>query len=183
MRGSVVRVLAATVAALIGCISPVAAQWKDWDYNLDQEKKPWAELQAQLPPYPKPENLAKLQVGEYNANEHFVDTTSISVGEDGVVRYTLVIKTRGGATNVTFEGIRCNGREVRVYAAGHPGNQWSRLNQSSWRPIEFRNLQGHHNVLHREYYCWTASRGETLTLKEILTNLRLGPQHPSDGLR
>ena len=39
-------------------------------------------------------------------------TWQVSV-TDGVVRYTLVTRTAGGATNVTYEGIRCEGRGHR----------------------------------------------------------------------
>ncbi|HTE13838.1 MAG TPA: CNP1-like family protein, partial [Burkholderiales bacterium] len=101
-RKSVVTI---AVAGMLLLTLPAMAQWKDWDYELDQEKKPWEELQAKLPSYPKPENLLKFDIGSNTANSYFVDAASVSVGEDGVVRYTLVIKTGGGATNVSFEGI------------------------------------------------------------------------------
>ena len=85
------------VWTLLQVAMPASAQWKDWDYDLDQEKKPWEELQAQLPPYPKNENLLKFDTGSNTSNSYFVDATSVSVGEDHVVRYTLVVKTSGGA--------------------------------------------------------------------------------------
>ena len=49
------------MAALFSAALPAAAQWKDWDYDLDQEKKPWDEMHTQLPPYPKAENLLRYQ--------------------------------------------------------------------------------------------------------------------------
>jgi hypothetical protein len=171
------RVVAAAALLLA---QPGAAQWKDWDYQLDQEKKPWDELQTQLPPYPKPENLLKFNIGSNTANSYFVDAASVSVSEDGVVRYTLVIKTGGGATNVSFEGIRCDGRAVRVYAFGHPNSQWSRARDSNWRDIQPREINGYHYALHRDYYCWTSSRKAAFSLQQILTNLKSGPRHPTD---
>jgi hypothetical protein len=152
-----------------------AAQWKDWDYDLDQEKKPWEEMQTQLPPYPKPENLLRFDMGSNTANQYFVDAPSVSEAEDGVVRYTLVIKTGGGATNVSFEGIRCKSREVRVYAFGRPDSQWSRARNAGWRAIQARDVNGHHAVLLRDYFCWTSSRTSTQPLKAILNNLKYGP--------
>ena len=159
---------------------PAAAQWKDWDYELDQEKKPWDELQTKLPPYPKPENLLKFDMGSNTSHSYFVDAASISVGDDGVVRYTLMIKAAGGATNVSFEGIRCDTRQVRVYAFGHPSNQWSRARNAGWRDIEAREINGYHYALHRDYYCWTSSRKETAPLKQIISTLKSGPRHLSD---
>lgn len=159
---------------------PCAAQWKDWDYDLDQEIKPWQELQSQLPPYPKPENLLRFDLGSNTANRYFVDAPSVSVGEDGVVRYTLVIRAGGGANNVSFEGIRCKTRQVRVYAFGHPGDQWSRARNAGWRAIEPRDVNGYHYALLRDYFCWTSSRTSALPLQAILSNLKNGPQRPAE---
>jgi hypothetical protein len=165
---------------LLLAAQPGAAQWKDWDYDLDQEKKPWAELQAQLPAYPKPDNLLRFDLGSNTANRYFVDASSLSVAEDGVVRYTLVIRGGGGATNVSFEGIRCKSREVRVYAFGRPDGQWSRARNAGWREIEPREINGYHFALLRDYVCWTSSRTSTLPLKSILNNLKNGPRYPTD---
>lgn len=155
------------------------AQWKDWDYELDQEKKPWEELQMQLPPYPKPENLLKFDMGANTSNSFFVDTASLTIGDDKVVRYTLVIKTAGGATNVSFEGMRCDGRQVRVYAFGHANSQWSRARNAGWREILQRDVNGHHNVLYREFLCTQARNREASNVREIIAALkRGGPRIP-----
>lgn len=174
------RLQGATLLLLMLAAAPGVAQWKDWDYDLDQEKKPWEELQTQLPAHPKPENLLRFDLGSNTANRYFIDAASVSVGEDGVVRYTLVIRGGGGATNVSFEGIRCKTREVRVYAFGRPDNQWSRARNAGWRAIEPREVNGYHYALLRDYFCWTSSRTSTQPLKSILSNLRSGPRYPTD---
>ena len=156
------------------------AQWKDWDYELEQEKKPWEELQTKLPPYPKPENWLKFEIGANTANSFFIDAASLSVGDDGVVRYTVVIKTSGGATNVSFEGLRCDSRQLRVYAFGHPNAQWSRARNAGWREIEPRVVNGHHYVLFRDYFCTAANRKDTASVKQIIATLKSGPKHPTD---
>ena len=159
--------------------APVSGQWKDWDYELDQEKKPWEELQTQLPPLPKPENLLKFDVDAITTNNFYVDAASLSIGEDKVVRYTMVVKTGGGATNVSFEGIRCDGRQVRVYAFGQANNQWSRARNPGWRDISQRDLNGYHNVLYRSFLCTQSRNREASNVKEIIASLkRGGPQVP-----
>lgn len=171
------RVLMLVAALATGHATPLGAQWKDWDYKLDQEKRPWEELQSQLPPYPKPDNLIKFEFDGAGANQFFVDAASLSVGDDGVVRYTLVIKTAGGATNVSFEGLRCDVQQVRIYALGHPGNQWSRARDTAWRDIRPREINGYHFVLGRDYYCLPATlrqRG-TRPVADILRTLKRGP--------
>ncbi len=154
---------------------PAAAQWKDWDYELDQEKKPWEELQTLLPPYPKAANLLRFDVESVGANHFHVDAASLSVGEDKVVRYTVVVKTGGGATNVSFEGIRCDGRQVRVYAFGHAANsEWSRARNPGWRDISQRDINGYHNALYRNYLCTQTRNREASTIKEIIAALKRG---------
>jgi hypothetical protein len=169
-------VVAAALYSLL-VAAPLFAQWKDWDYELDQEKKPWSELQTQLPPYPKPENLVKFDLGSNTSNQYFVDESSISVGDDGVVRYTLVIKAGGGASNVSFEGIRCDTRQVRVYAFGHPDHQWSRARDIAWRDIRPREINGYHYALQRDYYCTDAVFRERTAnkVREIVGALKRGP--------
>jgi hypothetical protein len=75
------------------------------------------------------------------------------VGEDGVVRYSLVIKTGGGATNVSFEGIRCETRQQKYYAIGHPNGTWSRARNPAWKRIEYREVNPHHGVLYQDILC------------------------------
>lgn len=178
LRG--VRWRTVVVAGGIGLLmaSPAVAQWKDWDYDLDQEKKSWAELQTQLPPYPKPENLLKFDAGANSANTYFVDSASVSVGDDGVVRYTLMVKTGGGATNVSFEGIRCESRELKVYAFGRPDSEWSRARDPVWRRIEFRDINNHHLTLHREHFC--PGRKTIAPVKQIIQTLKYGPPRRAD---
>ncbi|MDP2252692.1 MAG: CNP1-like family protein, partial [Thiobacillus sp.] len=69
----------------------VHAEWGQFDFEFENEK-PWVELSAQLPPPPKPENLVGFDVSPATQNRYFVDTASISVGEDKVVRYSVIIE-------------------------------------------------------------------------------------------
>lgn len=100
---------------LLLCFLPVAvyAQQQKFEYEFDHER-PWVELQAQLPPYPETENLLQFDAGPVSTNLHYVDALSITVGEDGVVRYTLVITSSAGGMNVSYEGIRCQTAEKEL---------------------------------------------------------------------
>jgi hypothetical protein len=77
----------------------------------------------------------------------------LSPGTDGIVRYALVIKTGGGATNVSFEGIRCDAREHKLYATGRFDRSWGPLLAGQWRPIEYKDRNRHHAVLSRTFFC------------------------------
>ena len=128
------------------------AGWGDFEYEFDNEK-PWQELQTQLPPYPKDENLLPFFVSAATDNRFFIDRPSISVAEDGVVRYTLLVKSSSGAVTVSFEGIRCSSHERKIYAFGRNDGVWSRARTSKWEEIEFKDRNRQHHMLYDDFFC------------------------------
>ncbi|MCL5061294.1 MAG: CNP1-like family protein [Candidatus Thermoplasmatota archaeon] len=128
------------------------AEWGRFDFEFENEK-PWVELSAQLPPIPKAENLVEFNVSSATRNRHFVDTASISAGADKVVRYSVVIEAAGGAKNVSFEGMRCETGERRLYAYGHPDGTWSKARNAGWEDIKFRSLLSYHKALFEDHFC------------------------------
>lgn len=138
----------------LGLILPLAgwAQMRDFEGDSKDAARP-LEVQLQLPEYPKPENYLPLQVSATTAFDFFVDAKSVSVGNDGVVRYSLIAKSPDGALNVSFEGIRCSERQFRIYAFGRSDNTWSEARNSRWQamPADLRNAQ--RAVLYRDFFC------------------------------
>ncbi|MDA8128952.1 MAG: CNP1-like family protein [Betaproteobacteria bacterium] len=126
--------------------------WMDFDHEFEQDK-PWTEVAAQLPAYPKDPDLIPFEVSSATNNRFFVDAKSISVGPDKVVRYTAVVKAAGGATNVSYEGIRCDTAERRLYAYGHPDGTWSRARDSGWHDIRLRSLLSYRKALYEDHFC------------------------------
>ncbi len=147
------RLLLPLFAGLLLLALPARAQWEGWDYEFDQEKKLWAEIQLKMPAYPKQPNLIEFEAGTASTHRFFIDAESISVGGDGVVRYTLMIRTSGGATNVTFEGMHCAMREQKYYAIGRSDGTWSRARNPQWRRIEYMEVNRHHGVLYADFFC------------------------------
>jgi hypothetical protein len=128
------------------------AEWGTFEREFENEK-PWVELATQLPPYPQRDTLIPFEVSAATRNRYFIDPASVSVGDDKVVRYTVVIEAAGGATNVSFEGIRCDTGERRIYAYGHPDATWSRAHDAGWTPIQFRSSLSYHKALYEEHFC------------------------------
>jgi len=127
------------------------AQSFEEDFEAD---KPWKEIEAQLPPYPKAESLLSFEVSNVIPLRYFVDSESIAPGADGVVRYSLVVRSPSGAENVTFEGIRCSTRESKLYAFGRRDNTWSRNRHAHWEPIAVGVRQTEHQlILFRDFFC------------------------------
>ncbi|MCF8149419.1 MAG: CNP1-like family protein [Burkholderiaceae bacterium] len=123
--------------------------------EAEEESKVFREEASELPAYPRPENLREFYVSAVASNKFYVDASTLSVGNDGVVRYVLVVKTSGGATNVTFEGIHCDQHTWKIYATGHSDGTWkrSRALRNDWRPIENKPVNRHHSVLRHELFC------------------------------
>ena len=156
--------------ALLLCLPLAArAEWGVFEHDFDQDK-PWSEVAAQLPAYPKDENLIPFNVSSATRNKHFIDADSVSVGEDLVVRYTVVIEAAGGAKNVSFEGLRCESGERRLYAYGHPDGTWSKARSAGWEGIKFRSLLSYRKALFEDHFCPDGIRVKDG--KEAVRNLR-----------
>lgn len=144
-----------------------------FEQEFESEDRLWREIEAQLPAYPRQENLFQVQGPAAVPNRYFLDTASLSVDPDGVVRYSLLVRTEGGAENVSFEGMRCATRERRLYAFGRPDGSWSRARNSRWEPVapHVRQAQ-HHMILYHDFFC---PDGQIVRGKdEVMRGLRLG---------
>ena len=56
------------------------------------EKSEWEEESIALPDYPKDEHLIAVEMAA-SSNQFLVDGKSLSLGADGVMRYTMVIRS------------------------------------------------------------------------------------------
>jgi hypothetical protein len=122
-------------------------------FEEDYEKQLWQEIEFQLPAAPKAESLIPFYVSAATENRFFVDPTTLTVGSDGVVRYVLMVLTPGGARNVTFEGMRCETKERRIYASGRLDGSWSKSRRNDWESIREAVANRHYAALFIEYFC------------------------------
>ncbi len=144
--------------------------------NNFEEEAPWKEAETELPAFPKDGDLVEIYVSAVATNKYLIDRSTLGVGGDGVVRYTLVVLTSGGARNTSFEGIHCKERNWKLYATGSADGSWSKARRSEWRPIENKPVNRHHAALSREFFCPNGS--PILTADEGRQALRLG-KHPN----
>lgn len=149
--------------------------------NYFEEEAPWQEQRDVEPPaFPKQENLREFYVSEVATNKYLIDSSTLTVGIDGVVRYVLVVQTSGGATNVSFEGINCKGLAWKHYATGRSDGTWvkSRALNVDWRSIENKPVNRHHAALSRDLFC---PAGTAIgSADEGRNALRLG-KHPNSN--
>ena len=185
------RAARAGCAALLVCVAvhvapaagqlipPVRSDAFKSDWEEANEARNWREQDYSLPAYPKEENLIEFFVSAASCFRFFVDADSLSVTDDGVVRYTLVARSEGGAENVSFEGIRCSAGTYRIYATGHRGGTWS-PRPTEWRPIDPKSVARWHQALRREYFCPKGMRLQSAA--EGVEALRNG-RHPASRNR
>ena len=165
-------------AALAASVGPALAQWREWDADFDEDRRPWKEIEARIPSAPRTGDLVPFEAGAASPHRFYVDPRSLSVGDDGVVRYTLVIKAAGGATNVTYEGIRCELRQQKYYAVGRADGNWVRARNPQWRRIEPQDVNRHHNVLYADFLC--PGKQPVKSVRQALQLLSYGPPPASN---
>lgn len=143
-------------AVLLWCLAlplPVAGQGfhgdKKYGENYEEEKK-WVELESNPPEFPRPNDLIEIDAGAATSNRFYIDGKTLTVGQDGVVRYVMVVKTSAGSTNVSYEGLRCGTRERKLYAFGRSDNTWSAARNPAWQAIK---PGSQHAFLFRLYFC------------------------------
>lgn len=122
-------------------------------FEEDYESKQWQEVEVQLPVAPKDETLQSFYVSAASKNRFLIDLATLSVGNDGVVRYVLLVITPEGGRNVTFEGMRCESREHRIYASGRRDGSWSKSRNNDWSRIQDAYANRQHAALFQEYFC------------------------------
>lgn len=147
------------------------------DYELLMQKKsegavfddrPWVELEAALPKAPLKENLVEIDAGPTSTNHYLVDESSVAYGGDGVIRYTMLVVSPSGVRNVSYEGMRCETGEHRMYAFGRTDGSWSQARRNAWVKIDAARNR-HQAVLFRDYFCAAGGAvGDTESAKRVL---------------
>ena len=155
--------------------------WNQFESDFDENTKAWKEVQGQIPPYPKPENFVPISLGTTSSNRFFVDYASVTASEDGVVRYSIVVKSPAGAETISFEGMRCSTGERKLYAFGRSdgkgGGEWSRNRYPKWEAIQRNSLNDFRRVLFHHYFCTVEG---AVKLSDIQRNLKSGGLYNGD---
>jgi len=146
----------------------------DWERANEERIKQTYEKQVAPPPLERSRLVElKLNMSANTDFRYYVDWGSVSAGEDRIVRYALIGRSASGVENVSFEGIRCQSREYRIYAVGTPEGGWGGR-ASEWRPIP-RTMNSTQALLAKDYFC--PGRAAIRTSAEAQQAVRAGG-HP-----
>lgn len=159
--------------------NPFDSGYKPREAGIDvpgRDEPEWKEGELKLPPFPSPENLLEFEVRGAGSFRFFVDAESITIGEDKIVRYVSVARSRTGVESVSFDGLRCSTVSHRVYATGRSADRsWAIVRSGDWKKLSLGAPGRQHLVLMRDFFC---PSGFTIaTRKEGVSALRAG-SHP-----
>jgi hypothetical protein len=158
------KIVAAIVAGvlLLPAVPSRAVDFDDDVYGEDaiksykegqRDAREWKEQALELPAWPDEEQLVRIDLGRKDfPYKVFVDRGSMTLGKDRVVRYTVLLRSKSGVDNVSFEGIRCDPRQYKRYAYGS-GGEFHTLPKARWNWIQDRRQDIYRKVLADSYFC------------------------------
>lgn len=134
--------------ALIACAAlstPLLSQAQQTDDEENQETP------LQLPAAPQASQL--LTFYQNGAQTFMLDPQSLTLTKEGIIRFSLVAISSSGAKNISYEGIRCETGEKKLYAIGRNDGMWIKTRNPNWTRIYGNSFNNHHSVLAYDYFC------------------------------
>lgn len=160
------RIVTACIVLAVLCVTAgcVGKARRDTSFVNDAEPdapqsvkagRKWQEGDYRLPGWPRDADLVEVRLDVPDGSlTHYIDKQSLSTGDDGVVRYTLVTKSASGAHNVSFEGLRCSPKgRWKAYAYGIDGGFRPTGVADQWREIQGQASDPLHYDLWQHYLC------------------------------
>ncbi|WMW79894.1 CNP1-like family protein [Undibacterium cyanobacteriorum] len=138
-----------SISVVLSCFSGVVSHAQA---KQDEEvKKAFVESEVKLPSAPQEKDL--LLFHSSDSQQFYLDTQSLSIAADGSFRYTLVAKSRAGARSISYEGLRCETSEKRLFAFGRKDGEWSESRRKEWSSISSSDSNQQHGVLAWDFVC------------------------------
>jgi hypothetical protein len=122
-------------------------------HGVPEAEEEVQELQIGPPRYPRDADLAEFTLRNPSPNHFYIDTTSISVEKDQIIRFVMVIRTPSKETNVRFSGLRCATREWKDYAFAADDKKWIDNPNANWKRIVELHYNNYQDTLFGDYFC------------------------------
>lgn len=164
--------IATGLLLLSGFATTIRAQSSLEEDNEDQ-KKAWQETAIMLPAAPQITDLLPFEVATTVTQAFAIDAKSLIISTDGVIRYTLVAQSQSGAKSISYEGIRCQTFEKKLYSFGHKDGSWSLSRRDQWEPIMGSAVNRVHVALAQDYFCQNkANAGDAAAILDRMKRKR-----------
>lgn len=130
----------------------------------------WKEVDTRLPAYPRDADLVSVALGPTDTLKLYIDTNSVSLADDRVLRFTLIVESSSGARNVFFDGMRCETRQFKTYAVGSSDGKFVPVKNAQWQDIPRPSRNEFRFHLFQHFVCNDMS--SALAPREFLNRLR-----------
>lgn len=144
--------------------------------QLMTDNPDWKEVAAPPPPPFSKDRLIPIEMPPYVSLRFGVDPTSLSITDDGVVRYVMVATNSSGSINAMYEGIRCATGEVKTYARYSSAGQWASVQDPQWRSLTDNLPSKHALAFARQGAC----EGRSATARSV-TAIVNALKHPKQS--
>lgn len=144
--------IATGLLLLSGFATTIRAQ-SSLEEDNENQKKAWQETAITLPAAPQITDLLPFEVATTVTQAFAIDAKSLIISTDGVIRYTLVAQSQSGAKSISYEGIRCQTFEKKLYSFGRKDGSWSLSRRDQWEPIMGSAVNRVHVALAQDYFC------------------------------
>lgn len=130
----------------------------------------WREVEAPAAPALKLQGLIPLEMPG-SGLRFGIDPSSITIGEDRIVRYVVVATSATGVVNAMYEGIRCGSGDFKLYARHSTDGGWKVVKNSDWRSLWDRPASRHALVIARAGACMgrSANRSPAHIVRDLRT--------------
>ena len=159
-------------------VAPVALAYKDavsagYEFKFDESKvEKWKELEVPLPAFPDDRNLIPVRMPANYTLKIYLDEKSISLAQDEIVRFTLVVETSSGTRNVFYEGLRCDTREYKTYAVGTLDKTFEPIKKPKWERVPYYEMNAFRYQLMRFYVCHPEALSAPPAARELIHRLK-----------
>lgn len=132
----------------------------------------WKESEVPPPPVFDAGKLLTFEVSRGSSLVYGVDPDTLSIADDGVLRYVMVAISPSGANNVMYEGIRCATAEVKTYARYTTEGMWKKVANVQWQSL-YDNMPSRHALqFARAGGCDGSAQASSV--KEVVRQLKAG---------
>jgi hypothetical protein len=134
----------------------------------------WKEAAPKVPEHVDTDDLQAFTVPSAdNRFRYFIERSSLETGDDWITRFVLVIRSREGAVNSSYEGLRCGYRMYKVYAYGD-SKRLTPISGAKWQPISRRDSD-YRATLYNDLVC-NSLTGRPNPPTEVFNAMRSGRQ-------
>ncbi len=139
----------------------------------------WKEIDAPTVPVFSTDRLLAIEMPVFMTLRFGIDPQTLTVSQDGIVRYVAVASSPSGAVNAMYEGIRCATGEFKTYARMSNSGQWQTTKNGVWRQMDDSAASKHTRALAFQAVC----EGRTVrgnSTRAIIEALQGRKREPSD---